>query len=258
MACITLLSDFGLQDASVAIAKGVLMQHSPGLLIADISHEVRPFHTGQAAYLLSCAWRNFPGGTCHLLLFDVFSDKVTRLLLAEHHGHYFLTADNGVLPLALSAHPMAWQCKELKPAESFTAWLHAAGQIISKLQTTLPGGLDLPSYRLKTATKIEPLVQGNEVTCEVIHIDHYENVVLNITKQQFEALSAGRSFRLQFVQVEEITEISGNYADVRPGIKLCRFNSNGYMEICVNRGNAASLFGLRPGSRNNDIKITFG
>ena len=98
---------------------------------------------------------------------------------------------------------------------------------------------------------------GNEINCEVIHIDHYENVVLNITRDQFNNYVQGRNFTLHFAQIEDISEISDNYADVRPGIKLCRFNSAGYMEICVNRGNAASLFGLRIGSRNNGIKIIF-
>src|SRR2546423_1818667 len=101
MPCITLLSDFGLQDASVAIARGILMQHCPGHPIIDISHEVKPFYTAQAAYLISSACKNFPAATCHVLLFDLFSDAMPRLALYESDGHYFLTPDNGLLPLAL-------------------------------------------------------------------------------------------------------------------------------------------------------------
>ena len=114
MACITLLSDFGLQDASVAIAKGILMQHAPGLPIFDISHDIKPFHSGQAAYLLSSAYKNFPAGTCHILLFDLFSETNPRLVLCEHMDSYFLAPDNGLLPLALGNETSnALQCFEL-------------------------------------------------------------------------------------------------------------------------------------------------
>ena len=100
-------------------------------------------------------------------------------------------------------------------------------------------------------------MNGNEINCEVLHIDHYENVVLNIKKDEFNTIRQNRNFTLHFAQIEDISEISNNYADVRPGIKLCRFNSAGYLEVCVNRGNAASLFGLKVGGRNNGIKIIF-
>ena len=80
--------------------------------------------------------------------------------------------------------------------------------------------------------------------CQVIHIDRYENVVINVTKQQFEDIGKGRNFRISFMRDEEITEISTHYHNVKPGEKLCRFNNNGYLEIAINRGQAASLFGL--------------
>ena len=103
MACITLMSDFGLQDASVASAKGILMQYAPAIPIVDISHLIEPYHLQQAAYILASAYRNFPEGTCHVLLFDVFAEKDPRLLLCEKDGHYFLAPDNGILALAFSA-----------------------------------------------------------------------------------------------------------------------------------------------------------
>ncbi len=258
MACITLLSDFGLQEASVAIAKGMLMQHNPGLAIIDISHEVKPFYTAQAAYLLSAAWRHFPAGTCHVLLFDLFSEKTVRVLVAEADGQYFITADNGLLPLALPFIGNAWIYKELSVAELFTHWLEAAGKAIRPLQASEPKVMNLQPFKLRSVPRKKPLENGDTITCDVIHIDRYENVVLNLTRDQFDRTGKGRPFRLEFAQVEEITEISNYYADVRPGQKLCRFNSSGYLEICMNRGNAASLFGLKLGGSRNDIKITFG
>lgn len=258
MACITLLSDFGQQDATAAVARGVLMQHNDKSNIIDISHDVTPFHTGQAAYLLATAYKNFPEGTCHVLLFDLFSEAVCRLVLCRYKGHYFLTPDNGLLPLALGLNNIdAYKILELKSAETFNDWLHTAAIAIHGLQEK-KDYVDYAPYLLKAAPEhYLPLFENGKAKCEVIHVDHYENVVINVTRQQFESIGKGRSFQLQFIRVEEINEISNNYSDVKEGYKLCRFNSNDYLEICVNRGKAASLFGLRLGGKHNNIKISF-
>ena len=42
-----------------------------------------------------------------------------------------------------------------------------------------------------------------------------------------------------------IQSISESYADVPEGEKLALFNSAGYLEIAINKGNAAGLFGLK-------------
>ncbi len=259
MACITLLSDFGLQEASVAIAKGILMQHLPATPIIDISHEIQPFNTGQAAYLLASAYPGFPQGTVHVLLFDLFSEVTPRLVLCEYSGHYFLTPDNGLLPLALGAEVKdALLCFELTNEHTFPDWLHEAGKVIYSLQSKKPEGLGLSPLQLKiTQDKGAARFEAGVIMCEAIHIDHYENVVLNLTRRQFEQWGGNRPFRLVFVGMEEIEAISNSYADVREGFKLCRFNSTGYLEICVNRGKAASLFGLRLGGKQNDIKMIF-
>jgi S-adenosylmethionine hydrolase len=42
-----------------------------------------------------------------------------------------------------------------------------------------------------------------------------------------------------------ISQISETYADVPEGTKLALFNAAGYLEIAINKGNAAGLFGLQ-------------
>jgi S-adenosylmethionine hydrolase len=258
MACITLLSDFGLQDASVAIAKGVLLQYLPQTPILDISHEVTPFNTRQAAYLLASASNNFPPATCHILLFDVFSGTPSRLLLTEHNRQYFLSADNGVIPLAFGNIEKAWMYFEMNGTQTYIAWVNAAGHAANLLQTNRPEKLGLPPYQLRALAPVKPQLPAEDtMECEVMHIDHFGNTVLNITKPRFAEAANNRPFRVQFKHIEDIDTISSSYADVREGFKLLRFNSNSFLEICINHGNAAKLFGLRLGSKHNDIKILF-
>ncbi len=258
MAYITLLSDFGLQDTSVAIAKGILMQQVPSATIIDITHEVQPFNKRQAAYLLSAAYPNFPEGTIHLAIIDIFSTKNPLLVLSACAGQYFMGTDNGLIPTALGDEQMeSWQCLQLGKPQSFHDWLRQAGEIIDKLQTSTPQVLGFPPINLQhTAEKKGS--EGGIIDCDVIHIDTFGNVVLNCNRKQIaEASASGGQFSLRFIQYEEIKEISANYSDVREGFKLCRFNSNGYLEISINNGNAANLFGLKVGSKHNNVQITF-
>jgi S-adenosylmethionine hydrolase len=258
MVCITLLSDFGSKDASVAITKGILMQHTT-LPIIDITHEITPYHTQQAAYLLHAGYRNFSPGCIHIILSDLFSEKSPRLVLCYHRGHYFLAPDNGVIPLALSSNPeKTWLCKAFDPKESFSDWLFSAASVIKSRSETNTDQLLLPeSVAREPKAALLPDVKGNVINCDIVHIDRYENVVINVTRELFDAVGQGRLFRLQFMRMEEINELTESYTDVREGYKLCRFNSSGYLEICINRGRAASLFGLRLGGKNNHIKLSF-
>lgn len=247
MDCITLLSDFGLHDASVAYAKGILKQYVPHIAIIDITHQIQPFHLQQAAYILASCYNSFPKNTCHISLFDVFYNKESTLLLCEKDEQYFLAPDNGILSLAFDGGiEKVWSCKKLKAEEGFKKWLHTVGEMMVQLEKQPPNQLNLSPGELKNVpTHWLPKIEGNTVECHVIHIDRFENVVLNITQAQFQKIGRSRNFRIQFMRDEEITEISKHYTDVREGEKLCRFNTAGYLEIAINRGRAATLFGLK-------------
>ncbi len=262
MGYITLLSDFGLQDASVASVKGELAQLVPDTDIIDISHFVEPFHLQQAAYLLASTYKSFPSGTCHVVLCDIFSENEPRLLLCEYEGQYFLTPDNGVISLALGNIERVWQCSVQSDKKSVHNWINEVGKIIQELQLKKPVDMGLNTTELKYAPQHwRPKIEGSNVECQVIHIDRFGNVILNITSEQFIKIGRNRPFRIQLLRDEEIRDISINYSDVRAGEKLCRFNSAGYLEICINRGNAATLLGLRMYREHhimyNSIKIFF-
>jgi S-adenosylmethionine hydrolase len=263
MSCITLLSDFGLQDASLATAKGILMQHVPGVPVVDISHLSDPFQQmQQAAYLLRVTYRNFPAGTVHLVLFDIFSEEKPRLLLCEKEGYFFLAPDNGILSLALGEEfDRVWKCYELQPPARFRDWLHAAGRTISSLLAE--GAVkDLESCEMKVAPqRWQPVVRPDSIECHVVYLDRFGNVVTNLTQDLFEKTRKGRSFRVVFMHDEEIDTLSTYYETTRRDRALCRFNTEGYFEIAFNRGNAGMLLGLKPVREEqvmyNIIKIYF-
>lgn len=262
--CLTLLSDFGLQDASVAIAKGVLMQQAPDMSIVDISHSVVPFHLQQASYLLLAAYDAFPPGSVHVLLFDIFSEARPRLLLCEHRGHFFIAPDNGLLALAFGESGLnVWECFTMEPHHIFRDWLTQCGQLAARLAHRKPGDLGFDECAIKVAPRHwMPKFDGDTVECHVMHIDQYENVVVNLSRGQFMEFSRGRPFRIQLMRDEQIAQLSLHFNAVAHGQKLCRFNGAGFLEIAINHGTAARLFGLKMYTEKqlmyNHIKIHFG
>ncbi len=263
MACVTLLSDLGLQSTSVATAKGVLLKYAPNSEIIDISHNVEPFHLQQAAYLHAATYNKFPKRSCHIVLFDIFYGNNPALLLAEVDGQYILTPDNGLLPLAIRGIPEnVWKCFELSEQDNFESWITKAAETVELLKTKQPKQLGLQTYEITNAPNhCIPNVYDDVIEGQVIHIDRFENVILNITKDEFDAARKGRSFYISFMRDEIISEISTHYSSVKESKKLCRFNSAGYLEIAINRGNAAGLFGLRMVKEKqqiyNTIKVHF-
>jgi S-adenosylmethionine hydrolase len=79
---------------------------------------------------------------------------------------------------------------------------------------------------------------------QIIFIDQFENVVVNIRQEEFEAHAKGRPFKILFTRNETIVGLSRNYGAVPIADKLAWFNSAGYLEISVRGGNMAGLFGL--------------
>ena len=94
---ITLLTDFGLDDAYVGIVKGVLLGINPRARLVDLTHTVPPQDVRRAALLLEAAWRFFPRGTVHLAVVDPGVGSARRPIAVEAGGHYFVGPDNGLL-----------------------------------------------------------------------------------------------------------------------------------------------------------------
>ena len=65
---ITLTTDFGSNDAYVAIMKGVILSINPEVNIVDITHSIEPQNIPQAAFVVNSAYRYFPKQTVHMAI----------------------------------------------------------------------------------------------------------------------------------------------------------------------------------------------
>lgn len=248
MPLITLTSDIGSPDYLVGAVKAQLLQLNPDFQIVDISHNIPPFNYPQAAYVCRSAIKNFPEYSYHLILVNLFEKKPEQLILAFHNNQYLLCADNGLLTMILEETPemvigIPLEASAIKNTVYLTSVM---GTIVNQLA----GGesvknIGIPDVKYLEKRHLRPTLDNNAIEGQIIFIDSFENVIVNITREQFDAQRQGRNFRIVFTRGEFIDRISETYADVAEGEKVALFNSAGYLEIAINKGNAAGLFGLR-------------
>ena len=248
MPLLTITSDFGHQDYLVSAVKAQILQVNPAFNIIDVSHTISPFNYPQAAYVCRSAFKNFPEFSYHIILVNLFEKKPEQLLLAFHQNQHYLCADNGLLSMILEEAPeMVIGIPLDKMANKNT--LYCASVMAKAVNQLMQGepiqNIGVPDAVYMEKNHLRPLLDNSWIEGQIIFIDNFENVIVNITREQFEQQRKGRSFKIIFKRDEEIDRISESYADVAEGEKLALFNSAGYLEIAINKGNAAGLFGLK-------------
>ncbi len=244
MQIITLTTDFGAQDYSVAMLKGAMLCEYSALQFIDITHNVKNYNIVQAAYLVRHTYRNFPKGTIHIVAVSNFYTPNPTYLLIQHEGHFFIGPDNGIFSLLFAQQPdecYAIAYEKLSISTYTETFAKAVGHILKEQPLAEIGEkIDEITQRLSLqAITGETLIRGT-----VIHIDHFENVVLNITRELWERYAYYRRFALFFKRHDPIIALSNTYADVLVGENLCLFNAANHLEIAINMGKAASMLSL--------------
>ena len=264
MSIITLTTDYGLKDHFVGSLKGKILSESPTAKIVDISHDIDPFNTAEASYVIGAAYLSFPKGTVHLIGVDIERNKENQHIAMQWNDHYFICADNGILSMLtqkiVPQKIVAINIHDRFPSESsdLDIFIQVACHIAK-------GGLlnviGKEIQEIKQITELQAIVSndGNSLKGYVIYIDHFGNVVTNISKKHFLEIAKGRPYEI-VMKPKNIKTILPNYSAIATsdkypiktyeGEKLAIFNEAGFLEIAIFRsnpskvGSANSLLGL--------------
>lgn len=246
MPIVTLTSDFGWKDYYLPTIKGAILCKNEQIQIVDIAHDIANYDIVQAAFIFKNCWQSFPTGTIHLIsVNDYPEDKDQGFVAIAHEKHFFIGPDNGVFSLIFGETPkVVYQLKN-KPEAHFQlaeVYANAVGHLAAGKPIKEIGA---PAKDLFQRITFTPVQSHSQIRGSVIHVDQFENVILNISKAVFEQVGQGRDFSLFFKRHDPITKLSEQYQDVEVGEILCLFNSANMLEIAVNMGKASSLFGLK-------------
>ena len=264
MSIITLTTDYGLKDHFVGSLKGKILSEYPEATIVDISHDVDPFNNAEASYIVGASYLSFPKGTVHLIGVDIERNKENQHIAMQWNDHYFICADNGILSMLtqkiVPQKIVAINIHDRFPKESsdLDIFIQVACHI-SKGGLLNVIGKEITE--IKQITELQPVIAADSGSIKgyVIYIDHFGNVVTNISKKQFLEISRGRPYEI-VMKPRSIKTILPNYSAIASsdkypiktyeGEKLAIFNEAGFLEIAIFRsnpskvGSANSLLGL--------------
>ena len=259
MAIITLTTDMGLSDYYVAAVKGSILSEMPEVTIVDVSHVIAPFDRFKAAFVLKNAYHHFPKGTVHIIGVDTFEDEATMHVAVKINNHYFIGADSGIFSL-MFPNQQADEIVQLTIQQEahhqsfplFNVFVKGACHMArgGSLETI---GRKIQNFR--QSLMISPTLGELHLGASIVHIDSFGNIITNIRQDLFEEQRQNRRFVIIFRRnSKNISRLSKGYNDVTDGDVCAFFNSSNFLEIAINRGSIARLFGAK---LNDIIRIEF-
>ncbi len=251
MPFITLTTDLGYEDYYLAVVKGTIYSQLPGVNIVDITHAIPPFDLLKTSIVVKNAFHTFPKGTVHIIGVNVEGDLDNPLLAAFYNNHYFIAADNGILSLIFEKKPDKIVNIALPETSLSSSFLTKDVLVKAACYLAKGGSIELLGPEAKeyvTRPVFTPVSEDNVLKGIVVYIDHYGNLITNITQQQFKEFTKGRPFNIYLRGSEYLIEkISDVYSDVTAGEVVALFSSSGTIEIAINKGSAKGLLGLKLG-----------
>jgi S-adenosylmethionine hydrolase len=255
MAIITLLTDSGESDHYVAAIKGKILSTNPGINIIDITHSIQPCDLAHAAFVLRNTFREFPKGTIHLVGVHATGSRDDASIALQVEDHFFVGADNGLFGL-ITERPHQ-NLVELNSVTTTTTtfpekeiFAPAAARLASGVAIT---ALGKPMATFKKMIDRQMKATRKQIMGHVVRVDHYGNLITNITKEAFGILSTGKVYTVQFGG-EKFRKLNTQYAQADEGECFVLFNSSGLLEIGIYKGNASELLGLQ---YDSIVNITF-
>jgi len=258
MAIITLTTDLGLRDYYVASVKAAIFKETPDINIVDITHDIPSFDLQKTAFVIKNCYTDFPENTIHIIGVNSESDLEIPHVAIQYNGHYFIGADNGIFSLMFDTAPE--KVVELTISQDTDRVTFPTKDVFVKAACHIARGGTLevigkPRKELAVKTMFRAVSENNIIKGMAIYIDHYGNIITNITESLFKSFGKGRRFTIFFRSEEyEIKTINDSYCSVQEGERVALFSSTGYIEIAINKGDASRLFGVNQG---DIIRIEF-
>ena len=245
MPIVTMTTDFGYQDYYLALIKGALLSQNAQLNLVDIAHNINNYDIVQAAFILKNCWHAFPPGTIHLVSVNDFNNGKNQLIAIKYQDHYFVGPDNGVFYLVFDEMP-----SDILKLETASNGFNSLKDIFAKTIGEIASGkpfeqIGTPCQEMEQRLTFRPVISPSQIRGAIIHIDNYENAIINVTRDLFEQVGTNRPFKLFFKRHNPITKLSQHYSDVAIGERLCLFNAAQHLEIAINMGKASTLLGLK-------------
>ena len=255
-AIITLTTDYGTNDHLVGTLKGVILKINPDVTIVDITHNVTPFDLLDGALAIGAAYSYFPPKTVHMVVVDPGVGTERSPLLVSAGNQYFVAPDNGVLSVIYEREPEGLVVRNanaehyyLQPVSKtfhgrdifapVAAWLTKGWQ-------TSGMGDEIEDYKrfaLPRPKEADGVVKG-----VILRTDAFGNLVTNFRQEDLpEGAVQDGAIKLQ-AGTQAVSKFVETFAQGNGTEPFAYIGSSGFLEIGVNKGNAARTLSLNRGA----------
>lgn len=251
MAIITLTTDFGDKDFYVAAVKAVILRHCQNASIVDVTHHLELGNVIQASFIVKNLYKDFPAGTIHLIGIPPGPKYKDSYIIVKKDEQYFISGNNGLFSLLFPSE--TYQHYELNSNEDKISKAFPVKYIYAEAACHIANGGNLediskPIEEVVEKTMLIPVNSENSIRGVAIYIDHYGNIITNISKEFFNKIRNGRKYKILF-RGETVDTISYDYYETIESNPIALFNSFGYLEIAIIDTNASKLLGIK----NSDV-----
>jgi S-adenosyl-L-methionine hydrolase (adenosine-forming) len=235
---IVLFTDFGSADPYVGQVRAALLRDAPGVPVIDLLNDAHPYAVRPAAHLLASLVPQFPQGAIFVAVVDPGVGGARLPLVVQADGYRLVGPDNGLLSVFAARARDARLSRIAWTPERLSSSFHGRdlfAPVAARLATErVPEGWLAPVGALAVDF-------GAGDAGEVIYIDHYGNAMTGIraSKVPREAQLDIGGRRLRYARV---------FSDAENAVPFWYENSQGLVEIALNRGSAAREVGLEVGT----------
>jgi S-adenosylmethionine hydrolase len=258
---IVFLSDFGYRNEWVGICHAVMNRIAPESSIVDLSHGVPPLDVRNGALLLVDSLAYLAADAVLLAIVDPSVGRDRDLAFEANDGRLVVGPDNGLLAPAAAALGGVARAVEITSPDvvlnPISPSFHAR-DVLAPAAAHLASGAALDEFgpavdpaSLAQMAIPEPTVEHGKIECEVLDLNRFGNVLLNVRAADLAASGLGEDGAVQIdaTSGSARAERVSTYADVESGEWGLIVDPRGWaLVIRGNPANAAEgLGGVGPG-----------
>jgi S-adenosyl-L-methionine hydrolase (adenosine-forming) len=252
---IVFCTDYGTADEYVGVCHGVIARIAPDARVIDLSHAVPRQDVLRGSLTIGRAAPYMPDDAVYVGVVDpgVGSDRRAIAVLALR-GPILVGPDNGLLSLAWEALGGPRSAVEIEnPAvmvHPVSTTFHGR-DVFAPAAAHLANGLRLEELgsRIDVAglTTLEmpgPMIAHGALGTRVIGVDGFGNVQLNARPEDLDAAGLGDPLTVAGRTLPRVR----TFADVPEGALASIVDSQGFVSLVLNHGNASAALDLREGA----------
>ena len=255
---VSFLSDYGLADEFVGVVTSVIRSLAPHATVVDITHGIPPHDVRAGSLALVRAVQYLaPGVVLAVVDPGVGTERrPVAVEVGEEGEAVFVGPDNGLLASAVAMVGGSTRAVALTdpayhlPAPGVT---FAGRDVFGPAAAHLCNGVDL----LELGDAIDPITlrpgmlplsrrEGDRLVAEVLWVDRFGNVQLNVDPEEIAAWGPRVSIRWGSGQVRTATRAT-TYGGLEGGQVGLVVDSYGLVSVALDRRSAAEELGLAPG-----------